>query len=336
MPDRPIAAMDFIDAAKATTPDATLLRDAGVELRGERCVTEEDVIRVAAEADVLLDGMGPITRRVLSSLSNCKVVVRYGVGVDNVDLDAATDEGITVVNVPDYCVEEVSNHVITFLLAWAKQLAPLDACVRSGEWAERKRWPMDKVQSVHQQTLGVIGAGRIGLAAARKAKALAMEVLVYDPYIDEQRLTGEGLTPAGLDRVLAESDYVSVHTPLTDETRHLIGREALGAMKETAFLINVSRGPIVDEAALIAALEAGEIAGAALDVFETEPIGPDNPLCKMQNTILTPHAAHYSPLATIRARTQIAEEVLRALGGEWPLNVANPAVKQRSRLGFAP
>ena len=210
MPDRPIAAMDFIDAAKATTPDAMLLRDAGVELRGERCVTEEDVIRVAAEADVLLDGMGPITRRVLSSLSNCKVVVRYGVGVDNVDLDAATDEGITVVNVPDYCVEEVSNHVITFLLAWAKQLAPLDQCVRSGQWAEQKRWPMDKVQSVHQQTLGVIGAGRIGLAAARKAKALSMEVLVYDPYIDEQKLTAEGLTPAGLDRVLAESDYVSV------------------------------------------------------------------------------------------------------------------------------
>ena len=261
MSDRPIAAMDFIDAAKATTPDATLLRDAGVELRGERCVTEEDVIRVAAEADVLLDGMGPITRRVLSSLPECKVVVRYGVGVDNVDLDAATDEGITVVNVPDYCVEEVSNHVITFLLAWAKQLAPLDECVRSGEWAERKRWPMDKVQSVHQQTLGVIGAGRIGLAAARKAKALAMEVLVFDPYIDEQKLTVEGLTPAGLDRVLAESDYVSVHTPLTDETRHLIGADALRAMKETAFLINVSRGPIVDEAALIAALEAGEIAG---------------------------------------------------------------------------
>ena len=163
-----------------------------------------------------------------------------------------------------------------------------------------------------------------------------MEVLVFDPYVDEQELAAEGLVPAGFDRVLAESDYVSVHTPLTDETRHIIGRDALRAMKETAFLINVSRGPIVDEAALIAALEAGEIAGAALDVFETEPIGADNPLCKMPNTILTPHAAHYSPLATLRARTQIAEEVLRALGGEWPLNIANPAVKQKSRLGFAP
>jgi len=334
MPDNPIAVMDFIDAATATTPDATLLREAGVEIRGERCETEDDVIRIAREADVLLDGLAPITRRVLESLPRCKVVVRYGVGVDNVDLQAATDEGITIVHVPDYCVEEVSNHVITFLLAWAKQLAGLDQSVRSGDWAAGMRAPMDKVQSVHQETLGIIGAGRIGLATARKARALSMEVLVYDPYVDESKLEAEGLRVVDLTQALAESDYVSLHVPLTDETHHLISHAALQTMKDTAFLINVSRGAIVDEKALIDALESKEIAGAALDVFETEPLAADNPLCKMSNTILTPHAAHYSPLATTRARTQIAEEVLRALRGEWPLNIANPAVKKRSRLGF--
>ena len=334
MSDKPVAVMDFIDAATATTPDATLLREGGVELRGERCATEDDVIRIAQGADVLLDGMAPITRKVLASLPACKVVVRYGVGVDNVDLQAATDEGITVVHVPDYCVEEVSNHVITFLLAWAKQLTGLDQSVRNGDWAARRGTPMDKVQSVHHQTLGLIGAGRIGLATARKANALSMDVLVYDPYVDAGKLAAEGLNVVDLKQALAESDYVSLHVPLTDETHHLISHDAFRAMKETAFLINVSRGPIVDEKALIEALESKAMAGAALDVFETEPIGADNPLCKMSNTILTPHAAHYSPLATIRARTQIAEEVLRALRGEWPLNIANPAVKAKSRLGF--
>jgi len=334
MPNKAVAAMDFIDPASANTPDATMLRDAGVTLQGARCETEDDVIGVAQGADVLLDGLAPITRKVLSSLPQCKVVVRYGVGVDNVDLQAATEEGITVVHVPDYCVEEVSNHVITFLLAWAKQLSGLDQSVRSGEWAERSRTPMALVQSVHQQTLSLIGAGRIGLATARKAKALSMKVLVYDPYVEADSLQAEGFEVVGFNRAIAEGDYVSVHTPLTDETHHLISHETLASMKQTAFLINVSRGPIVDEAALIEALESKRIAGAALDVFETEPMVADNPLCKMPNTILTPHAAHYSPLATLRARTQIAGEVLRALNGEWPLNIANPAVKAKSRLGF--
>ncbi len=337
MPNKPLAVIDFADAKTLETIDAKMLREAGVELRGERVSTEDDVIRIAREADILLDGLGPITRRVLSALPRCKVVCRYGVGVDNVDLDAATDNGIVVVHVPDYCVEEVSNHAIAFLLMWAKQLMPMDHAVRSGDWAGGRGTPLQKAQSVHQQTLGLIGAGRIGMATARKARALSMDVLVYDPYVDPKRLATEGLGAGGMAEVLAEGDYISVHTPLTRETRHLISREQMRAMKPTAFLINVSRGPIVDGAALVEALREGRIAGAGLDVFETEPLSADSPLCKMPNVILSPHSAHYSPLGHVRARRQIAEEVLRALRGEWPLNVANPAIRQRnSRLMAKP
>ena len=332
MPNRPLAVMDFADGGVPDTIDAKLLAEAGVELRGERCRTEEEVIALARDADVLLDGLAPITRNVLTALTRCKVVARYGVGVDNVDLEAATDQGIAVVHVPDYCVEEVSNHVITFLLAWAKQLMPMDRAVRDGDWAANRGTPMQKVQSVHQQTLGIIGAGRIGMATARKAKALNMEVLAYDPYLDSSKLESEGFKAVDFQQALAESDYLSIHVPLSDETVHLIGREQLRAMKPTAFLINVSRGPTVDQEALIEALREGSIAGAGLDVFETEPLAADSPLCKMDNVILTPHSAHFSPVATVRVRRQIAEEVLRALRGEWPLNVANPAVRQRARL----
>ena len=332
MANEHIAAMDFTDGKTAETVDAVLLREAGVDVQGERCKTEEDVIRVAQGADVLLDGMGPITRKVLSSLPRVRVVARYGVGVDNVDLEAATDEGIVVTHVPDYCIEEVSNHVIAFLLVWAKQLVQMERHVRGGAWASGKANPVEKVQSVHQQTLGIVGAGRIGMATALKGKALSMKVLVYDPYLDPGKITAQGLVPAEMAQVLAESDYVSIHTPLTPETRHFIGADQFKGMKQSAFLINVSRGPIVDEAALAEALQAGTIAGAGLDVFETEPLPSGSPLYKMENVLLSPHSAHFSPIGTVRARRQIAEEVLRALGGEFPVNIANPAVRAKARM----
>ncbi len=324
-----LAVMDFAVGKEVQTADATLLREAGVDVQGERCKTEEDVIRVAGEADVLLDGMGPITRKVLTALTRCKVVARYGVGVDNVDLEAATDLGIIVTHVPDYCIEEVSNHAITFLLMWGKQMMAMDRTVRQGSWAGGQPTSYEKVQSIHQQTLGLLGVGRIGMATALKARALSMEVLVYDPYTDPKKLEAEGLVVTDMSRVLAESDYISVHTPLTPETRGFISTEQFKAMKPTAFVINVSRGPIIDEAALIKALQEGTIAGAGLDVFETEPLAADSPLCQMDNVILSPHAAHFSPIGTVRARRQIGEEVLRALGGGYPINVANSAVLQK-------
>ncbi len=309
--------------------EGKLLRDAGFDLGGSRCRSEDEVVELARGADVVLNGLVPLTRRVLDGLPICRIVARYGVGVDNVDLEAATDNGIAVVHVPDFCTEEVSNHALTFLLVWAKQLIPLNDSIHAGGWDQK---PSANVRSVHQQTLGIVGAGRLGMATARKGQALSMEVLVCDPYVDDAAVRGEGFQRVDLDTLLAGSDFVSLHTPLTSETRHLIGREQLRTMKESAFLINTSRGPVVDEKALIEALQAGWIAGAGLDVFESEPLPSDSPLRSMSNVLTTPHTGSRSPISAVRLRERIAQEAVRAIRGEWPLNVANPSVKATARL----
>ncbi|MCH8282973.1 MAG: C-terminal binding protein [Chloroflexi bacterium] len=330
MATRPLAVHTDADPERvAAALETKLLGEAGIDVRGRRCRSEEEVIELASQADVILNGLVPITRRILESVGRCKAVARYGVGYDNVDLEAATEQGIAVIHVPDYCAEEVSNHVMAFLLAWAKQLVPFDSAIHQGEWDHRF---VPKVQSVHQQTLGIVGVGRIGIAVADKARAFSMHVVAYDPYVPPEALAERGVESASLEEVLAQSDYVSIHAPLTPATQHLIGVEQLKAMKETAFLINTSRGPVVDEAALVQALQEGWIAGAGLDVFESEPLPADSPLRAMANVVMTPHTASQSPLATIRLRTRIAEEVVRALNGEFPLNVANPAVKAKARL----
>ncbi len=330
MADRPLAVhTDMRGDRLAESLEGKLLQQGGVALGGRRCRSDAEVIELARDADIVLNGLVPITRGVLAKLPRCKAVARYGVGVDNVDLEAATDHGVAVVYVPDYCVEEVSNHAILMVLAWAKQLMPLDRSIHDGAWDQR---PTLEARSVHQEALGIIGAGRLGLATARKAKALAMDVLVYDPYVDQAKLAREGLTVVGLTDLLARSDYVSLHLPLTPETRHLIGREQLKGMKPSAFLINTARGAVVDEAALIEALQAGWIAGAGLDTFESEPLPADSPLRKMGNVIMTPHCASRSPVSAVRLRERVVEETLRVLRGEWPLNVANPQVKGTARL----
>jgi len=311
------------------SPEAQILGAGGVELRGKRCQSEAETIELAREADAVLNGMVPLTRRVLESLPRTVVIARYGVGVDNVDLEAATDAGIAVVYVPDYCVEEVSNQALALLLGWARQVTRSDALLRAGKWG----WEYAaQMQSVHQQRLGIVGAGRIGLALARKARALQMEVVAHDPQVPAAALEAQGIRALGLDELLAQSDYVSVHTPLLASTRHLIGAAQLARMKPTAFLINTARGAVIDEQALIEALRAGRIAGAGLDVFEQEPLPADSPLRSLPNTILTPHVGAQSPLATQRMRRQVGEEVLRALRGELPQNIANAAVRPKARL----
>jgi D-3-phosphoglycerate dehydrogenase len=311
------------------SPEAQILGAAGVELRGRPCRSEDETIELAREADAVLNGMVPLTRRVLERLPRTVVIARYGVGVDNVDLDAATDAGIAVVYVPDYCVEEVSNHALALLLGWARQLTRSDALLRAGKWG----WDYAaQMQSVHQQSLGIVGAGRIGLALARKALALQMDVAAFDPNVPAPALEAQGVRALPLDELLSRSDYVSVHTPLLPATRHLIGAAQLARMKPTAFLINTARGPVVDEKALVEALRAGRLAGAGLDVFEAEPLPADSPLRTLPNTILTPHMGAQSPLATQRLRSQVGEEVLRALRGQLPLHIANAAVRSRARL----
>ena len=311
------------------SPEAKILSAAGVELRGRACRSEDETIELARDADAILNGMVPLTRRVLEALPRTCVIARYGVGVDNVDLEAATAAGIAVVYVPDYCVEEVSNQALAFILDQARQLTRNDALLRAGKWGWEHAGQM---QSLVGKRLGIVGAGRIGLALARKARALGMEVCACDPQVPAAALEAQGVKPASLDALLAESDYVSLHTPLAAGTRHLIGAAQLAKMKRSAFLINTSRGPVVDEKALVDALREGRIAGAGLDVFEQEPLPADSPLRSLPNTILSPHVGAQSPEATLRMRTQVGEEVLRALRGELPIHVANAAVRPKARL----
>ena len=320
---------DMPPAMLDDAPEARMLRDAGIEVRGEPCGSEEETIEKAAGADAILNGLVPITRRVLEALPGLKVVARYGVGVDNVDLDAATDAGVAVVHVPDYCVEEVSNQAFAFLLAFARQVPRWTAMLREGRWGYDH---IGEMRSVHGQVLGVIGLGRIGAATARKGAAFGMEVLGFDPGLADDELRARGARPASLEELLERSDYVSLHAPLLPATHHLIGAPELARMKPGAFLINTSRGPLVDEKALVAALDGGGIAGAGLDVFEVEPLAADSPLRGMDQVLLSPHMGAQSPVATAQLRRSIAEEVTRALRGEWPLHVANPGVRERARL----
>ena len=300
--------------------------DLDCEVVATGAASEDDLIANIRDANVVLVAVAPITRRVLESLPRCRAVVRYGIGVDNVDLDAATDSGIVVAHVLDFCTEEVSNHTIALLLALARGLLPLHRDTVTGRWRRGHAW---RLAPIHGQTLGIVGFGNIGRAVARKALAFDLRVLAHDPYCDSEAAAEMGVRLASLDELLAESDYVSLHTPLTPETRHLIGAAELKTMKPTAMLINTARGPVVDEPALAQALAGGEIAAAGLDVFEDEPLPPDSPLCRLDNVVLTPHVASVSPAAMQQLRREVGRAAADVLSGRWPRYVANPSVKPR-------
>jgi len=313
--------------------EAEELAKVNAELVGADCTTEDEIIEATKDADAILTGGARITRRVLESLPKCKVIVRYGVGYDTIDVDAATDNGVIVVNNPafQWCVEEVSNQAITLLLACAKKLAFLNDGTKQGRWAECKRAQAPMV-SIHGQTLGLVGCGGIGRMTGRKAQCFSLKVLGYDPYLDKSMVKEYGITLVSLPELLKESDFVSVHSPLNKETRHLIGEKEFKQMKPSAYIINTARGPIVDEPALIKALQEKWIAGAGLDVFEKEPVDPDNPLLKMDNVVVTPHSASYSDVAFKLNRVIVGQEAARVLSGRWPKNPVNKSVKPKVNL----
>ena len=307
------------------------LAKANAELVSADCATEDEIIEAAKDADAIITWGAQITRRVMEALPKCKVIVRYGVGFDTIDVDAATDNDILVVNVPDFCWEEVSNHAITLLLACAKKLALLNDLTKQGLWVESKQ-AQAPMGSIYRQTLGIIGCGNIGRMTARKAQCFGLKILGYDPYLDKSLARESGITLVSLPELLKESDFVAVHTLLNEETWHLIGEKEFKQMKPTAYFINTSRGSVVDEPALIKALQEKWIAGAALDVFEKEPVDLDNPLLKMDNVVVTPHSASYSDVAFKRLRTSVGQEAARVLSGRWPKNVVNKTVKPKVNL----
>jgi D-3-phosphoglycerate dehydrogenase len=303
--------------------------DLNYELVATKAGGEDELIANVRDADVVLVAGAHITRRVLENLPRCRCVVRYGIGLDNVDLEAATDEGIVVAHVLGFCTEEVSNHAMALLLAVARRLLPLHRDIVAGRWRSEQAGGMARV---HGETLGIVGFGNIGRAVGRKAQAFGMRVLANDPYCDRKAAEGMGVRLVSLDELLAEADYVSLNTPLTPETRHLIGAAELKAMKPTAALISTARGPVVDEPALVEALSKGEIAAAGLDVFEEEPLPPDSPLCRLDNVVLTPHVGSMSPEAMRQLRQEVGRAAADVLRGRWPRYVANPSVKPRVSL----
>jgi D-3-phosphoglycerate dehydrogenase len=285
---------------------------------------EEDIIAHAHDADGLIVSSSPITRRVMSALTTLKVVVRTGVGYDVIDVSAATDLGIVVVNIPDLWIREVANHALGLLLTWNRQILTLYNEVRAGNWQSRVPGPAG---ALHGETVGIVGFGNIGRAFAWRVAALEMHVIAYDPYVDDAQFAALGVERvSSLVELAARSDYVSIHCLLNPETRHLIDAAFLRRMKPTACLINTARGPIIDEQALIRAVQEHWIAGAALDVQEYEPPAPENPLLHMDHVILTPHAAYYSAAAVAQVPQRCGEEAARALTGQRPLYVVNPEV----------
>jgi D-3-phosphoglycerate dehydrogenase len=307
--------------------------NAEVEFVQAKCTTENELITAAKDADAILGGGPLFTRRVMGALSKCRAIVTYSVGFDGIDVDAATDNGIIVVNNPSraWCVEEVSNHAITLLLVCAKKLTLLNELTRNGRWDETRR-VLPPMGSIFGQTLGIIGCGDIGRMTAKKAQCFGLRILGNDPYVDKSLVNEFGITLMSLPRVLKESDFVSVHTPLDKQTWHLIGEAEFKQMKPTAYLINTARGAIINEAALIKALREKWITGAGLDVYEEEPIDPGNPLLKMDNVVVIPHTASFSDEALEVQPINPAQEVARVLSGQWPRNPVNKTVKPKVNL----
>lgn len=305
-------------------PEEAVLEKAGVEVRLGQARTEEDVMAVGRDADGLIVQYAPITERVLCALPRCRVVARYGVGVDTVDLRAATARGVVVANVPDYCAEEVSDHALALLLALWRRVALYDRAIHAGCWDFSVGKPISRLAG---KVLGLVGVGRIGSRLARKAAGVGLTVWGHDPYLPTWPA---GVVQASLEDLLSGADIVSLHLPLTEATRHLIGEAALRRMKPNALLINTSRGGLVDTAALRRALLEGRISGAGLDVLDREPPSPDSPLLALPNVVLTPHAAFYSEESVADLKRAVAEAVAAALRGERPASVVNPEVYARA------
>jgi D-3-phosphoglycerate dehydrogenase len=285
--------------------------------------TGEELIARARDADALVSTFTPVTRGVMSALEGLRVVVRTGVGYDVIDVPAATELGVIIVNIPDIWIREVANHALGLLLAWNRKLLVLDRQVHAGVWSGGVP---GGAGSLHGETVGIVGLGNIGRAFAKRAAALELKVIAHDPYVDDRHFAALGVERVTLEALAERSDYVSVHTLLNAETRHLIGEKFFARMKPTAILINTSRGPVVDEQALERALRGKRLAGAALDVWENEPVAAGHPLLALDNVIATPHAAYFSTAAVAAVPRRCGEEIARVLTGARPLNVVNPDV----------
>ena len=299
-----------------------------VEVAGK---TDDDFVKDARDADALYAKGRRITKRIIDGLDRCKVIALGSVGVDSVDVAAATARGIPVTNVPDTFIEEVADHAMMLMLATFRRLTTMDRMVRDGRWKEGRPL-LSRFPRLMGQTLGFVAFGHVARAVAVRARAFGLRLIAYDPYIEELVITGHGVEPVGLTELLQRSDIVSMHAPATADAHHLLTEHHFRLMKPEAIFVNTGRGPTVDEPALIRALTEGWIAAAGLDVVEQEPIDMTNPLLKMENVILTAHVASASARFDPVRRRRVGAEIALALTGRWPRSCVNPGVLEKSGL----
>ena len=300
--------------------ETNILRQIDAKIIHSGNLTSPQALAAVAQADAVMVTLQRVTAEIIGSMERCRIISRAGTGLDTIDIPAATARGIWVTYVPDYSIDEVSTHAIALLLALARGIPHLAQSTRNGVWDAAAWGPIYRLK---EQTLGILGLGRIGQATAEKGRGLGLKVIAYDPFADQQVAERLGVRVVDLATLARESDYISLHSPLIDATRHIVNAEFLAQMKPTAYLINAARGPLVDEAALLDAVRARKIAGAGLDVLAVEPIAADSPLLQEERLLITPHAAWYSEEAKLDMRTRATEEVVRILSGQKPRSPAN-------------
>ena len=320
----------LVAVADSVFPNLDVAREVlsaiGADLQLAPQATPDAILKVASPADALLVTYAKITAEMIGQMKRCRIISRFGIGVDNVDLAAATAAGIVVTKVPDYCIDEVSDHAVALLLALARKIPSSNAQVHAGRWEMKAVVPIHRLRG---RVLGLVGFGRIPQLVAPKAKAFGLRVIVYDPFVQADVLARERVDQVDFEELLAQSDYVSIHTPLLHETRNLFSTDAFSRMKPGSYLINTARGPIVDEHALAKALDGGQLAGAALDVMPQEP-PTASPLLGRENVIITPHTSFYSEESLLELQRKASEEVVAVLTGKRPRNPVNPEALKKA------
>ena len=309
--------------------ETALITQAGCDLVGHHCTSEAELIAAVAGADAVITQFARVNANVIAAMGRARAIVRYGIGVDNVDLEAARALGIPVSNIPDYCIDEVADHTLAFVLGLTRQVVTHTVDVRAGQW--RLAVPVAGMRALREQTVGVVGFGRIGREVVARLRAFKCRVLVHDPVVEPATIAASGAVATPLQELLARSDIVTLHCPSGPATRKMVRAETLATMKRGALLVNVARGDLVDTEALVAALQSGQLGAAALDVFDPEPLPGDHALRSLPNLIVAPHIASVSPTAVRALREGAAQRALKAALGELPPNVVN-GVTQARRL----
>jgi D-3-phosphoglycerate dehydrogenase len=305
-----------------------ILKPLGCEIRMPAGKTQAELIALTRDADYVITQFAKVDATVIAAMTRAKVIVRYGIGVDNIDLDAARKHGIPVCNVPDYCIDEVADHALSFILALCRQTTAVSNYIQNEKYGLAV--PLSSLKVLKEQTIGVIGFGRIGREVCARLKAFKCQVRVFDPVVPADAIQSQGCIPSTLDELLSKSDVITLHCPSNAHTRKIINGQSIAKMKKGALLVNVARGDLIDSAALVEALKSGQLLGAALDVFDPEPIPADHPVLKMSNVVLAPHVACGSVTAVRRLRESVAQHVVRAHRGKTLTCIVNGVLLEKA------